>query len=177
MTIRKAKPEDAFGIAKVQVDSWRTTYKGIVPDSFLEELSYEKREKVWKEAIGSHHLFVAENKQGQIVGFVSGGKERSGKFGTFDGELYAIYLLKEVQGKRIGTRLVKALIQAMIDSDFRSMLVNVLAENPATHFYEALGGQWIGTDEVTIGGKQLKSRIYGWRSLKDVLEDLSSVKN
>ena len=47
--IRKAELEDAKGIAKVHVDSWRTTYKGIVPDTFLENLSYENREQIWKK--------------------------------------------------------------------------------------------------------------------------------
>lgn len=32
MIIRKAKLDDATGIAKVHVDSWRTTYKGIIPE-------------------------------------------------------------------------------------------------------------------------------------------------
>jgi len=43
MIIRKAKLDDATGIAKVHVDSWRTTYKGIIPDDFLNNLSYEQR--------------------------------------------------------------------------------------------------------------------------------------
>lgn len=33
MFIRKAELADAVGIAKVYVDGWRTTYKGIVPDT------------------------------------------------------------------------------------------------------------------------------------------------
>ena len=43
MFIRKANIEDAMGIAKVHVDSWRTTYKGIVPEVFLENLSYDEK--------------------------------------------------------------------------------------------------------------------------------------
>lgn len=46
MNIRKANRDDAPGIAKVHVDSWRTTYKGIIPQSFLDELSYEQRTKL-----------------------------------------------------------------------------------------------------------------------------------
>ncbi|EPZ52573.1 hypothetical protein [Alicyclobacillus acidoterrestris] len=41
-TIRKAVPDDAAGVAKVHVDSWRTTYREIVNDEFLASLSYEK---------------------------------------------------------------------------------------------------------------------------------------
>jgi len=37
MNIRKANSNDALGVAKVQVDSWKTTYKNIVPNEYLEK--------------------------------------------------------------------------------------------------------------------------------------------
>jgi len=44
MQIRKANLTDAKGVAKVQVDSWKTTYKNIVPDEYLNKMTYESRE-------------------------------------------------------------------------------------------------------------------------------------
>ena len=41
--IRVANVPDAAAIAKVHVDSWRTTYTGIVPDEYLAQLSYEQQ--------------------------------------------------------------------------------------------------------------------------------------
>lgn len=46
MLTRKAALEDAPGIANVHVDSWRSTYKGIVPDTYLASLSYENQERI-----------------------------------------------------------------------------------------------------------------------------------
>ncbi|MFK4429194.1 hypothetical protein ABH962_000543 [Bacillus sp. RC54] len=43
--IRRAIKDDIRGIAKVHVDSWKTTYKGIFADEFLENITYEQREK------------------------------------------------------------------------------------------------------------------------------------
>lgn len=43
MQIRKATPSDAEGIARVHVESWKSTYINIVPEDFLKNLSYEKR--------------------------------------------------------------------------------------------------------------------------------------
>ncbi|PJN55835.1 hypothetical protein PAEVO_25570 [Paenibacillus sp. GM2FR] len=43
MHIRHANEQDAAGIANVHVNSWKTTYKGIVDDSFLENLSAADR--------------------------------------------------------------------------------------------------------------------------------------
>ncbi|MFC8561731.1 GNAT family N-acetyltransferase, partial [Peribacillus frigoritolerans] len=35
MKIRKAIEEDVDGIANVHINSWKTTYKGILPDQYL----------------------------------------------------------------------------------------------------------------------------------------------
>ena len=45
MLIREASPTDAAAIARVHVDSWRTTYAGIVPADYLANLSYTRREQ------------------------------------------------------------------------------------------------------------------------------------
>ena len=37
MNIRKAVLDDSKGIAKVHVDSWRSTYRNIIPDAFFGE--------------------------------------------------------------------------------------------------------------------------------------------
>lgn len=42
ITIRKAVLTDAEGIAKVHVDSWKTTYANIVPDEYLDNLFHMK---------------------------------------------------------------------------------------------------------------------------------------
>ena len=47
MRIREASPTDATAIARVHVDSWRTTYAGIVPADYLANLSYVQREQFW----------------------------------------------------------------------------------------------------------------------------------
>ncbi|WP_154657953.1 hypothetical protein [Fictibacillus gelatini] len=45
MNIRKARVEDARPIAKVHVESWRTTYKGMMEDDVLKQLSVDERNK------------------------------------------------------------------------------------------------------------------------------------
>lgn len=63
----------------------------------LINLSYERREQLWTNNIPNGIVFVAENDNGQIVGFSSGGKERSGKYKEYKGELSSIYILQEYQ--------------------------------------------------------------------------------
>lgn len=167
MLIRKAELEDVAGIAKVHVDSWRTTYKRIVPVSFLESLSYEEREQIWKSGIERNQVYIAEDEKEQIVGFASGGEERTGKYDAYKGELYAIYLLEGQQGRGTGRKLFQAVVDDLKEKQLNSMLIWALAENPACHFYEKLGGRKIDTAEIELDGKKLDEVAYGWDELPD----------
>jgi hypothetical protein len=51
MIVREATHSDVSAMAQVHVDTWRTTYQGIVPDEFLANLSYEKRENSWHQVL------------------------------------------------------------------------------------------------------------------------------
>ncbi|WP_391122543.1 GNAT family N-acetyltransferase [Psychrobacillus sp. L3] len=166
--IRKADLTDTKGIAKVHVDCWRTTYANIIPEEYLKNLTYESREQMWTNAIPQGDIYVAENKSGEIVGFAKGGKERSSKYKGYDGELYAIYILQDYQGKGIGTALVKPIINDIIGVGLNSMLVLVLEDNNSRKFYESLGGRKIDTVEVEIGGKKFSELVYGWEDIRNI---------
>lgn len=169
MIIRLAKESDAAGIAKVHVDSWRTTYKGIVPDAYLfETLTYETRMKNWQGNLGRGHVFVAEDEEQGIVGFANGGKERSGRYPKYDGELYAIYILKEFQKKEIGRKLMAHVVDYLVNNGFHSMLVWVLEENPSRTFYEKTGGKCVDVETIQIGGRNLQELAYGWENLQEL---------
>ncbi|WP_281863413.1 GNAT family N-acetyltransferase [Planomicrobium okeanokoites] len=170
MKIRKATLADAKGIARVHVDSWRTTYRNIVPNTYLNQLSYEAREQLWKENLKTNNNFVAENDGGEIIGFADGGKERTGKYAKLKGELYSIYILPHHQGKGIGRSLMKRVVEHLEESGHNSMLVWVLEENPSRGFYEKMGGKKVDRKTLTISGKVLNEIAYGW-------EDIDLLKN
>ena len=166
--IRKAVLADVKGIAKVHVDSWKTTYTDIIPEEYLNNLTYESREQIWKNNIPNGDVYVAENSEGQIVGFSSGGKERSGEYNLFEGELFAIYILKEYQGQGIGKNLVKPIINDIKGMGLNSMLVLVLEDNSSRLFYEKLGAKKIDAIEVQIAGKNLTELVYGWEDISNL---------
>src|SRR5437868_3572598 len=124
--IRSAALNDLEGIAKVHVDTWRTTYQGIVPADFLDRLSYEKRAAMWRDVIQratpKEHLLVATDTEGKVIGFTAGGTNRAPEH-PFDGELFAIYLLKEHQGRGIGRRLFQATADRLAADGFNGMLI------------------------------------------------------
>ncbi|GAF11533.1 GCN5-related N-acetyltransferase [Bacillus sp. JCM 19046] len=93
MIIREATVDDAQAIAHVHVDSWKTTYAGIVPASFLQKLSHEKRADMWKTIIPSEngYVTVAESLDRKIIGFADSRLREKTANGQAETSLRSIY--------------------------------------------------------------------------------------
>ena len=78
VSIRKTGIEDIAGIAKVHVDTWKCTYKGIVSDEFLNDLSYEKTEKRMEVLYNETYknCLTVLDANGRIIGFAVYGPQR-----------------------------------------------------------------------------------------------------
>ena len=174
MIIRQATPAAAIAIAKVHVDTWRSTYRGIIPDEILDRLSYESRQQTWEASLRKHrstnHTYVIEADGGNVVGFVSAGKTREGS-AVDTGEIYAIYLLKDYQGRGWGKRLFLTAAERLAQAGYRGMQLWVLADNPTRGFYEAMGGNLSREKEIEIGGERLLKVEYEWGRLHDPLAE------
>jgi len=162
--IRRAEPNDAAAIAHVHVQSWRTTYTGIVPDSYLASLDEGERAAHWRDLLEGGMLVLVAERAGEVLGFATGGKSRGG-LADCDAELYAIYLLEAEQGTKIGRDLLHELARSLSQDGFRSMEVWVLAKNPAKGFYERMGAEYAGSKEIEIGGATLAEQGYVWADL------------
>jgi ribosomal protein S18 acetylase RimI-like enzyme len=164
--IRRAETADAAAIAHVHVESWRSSYAGIVPDSYLQGLSEWERAERWREILSRNdEAFVAE-RDGHVIGFAVGGPSRDHVEGC-DAELFAIYLLHDAQRARVGTALLHELARSLTTCGFSNMDVWVLDANPAKHFYEKTGAHSAGASkQMEIGGVMLTERAYVWPDLK-----------
>jgi ribosomal protein S18 acetylase RimI-like enzyme len=167
--IRRAIAADARAIARVHVESWRSTYAGIVPGEFLASLSVDKREQMWGKMLAAEDalMFLAEDETG-VFGFACGGKLREA-LDSYDAELFAIYLLRERQRRGAGRSLFQALTRALLVAGYSGMVLWVLKDNPAVKFYERMGGKQIAEKPIEIGDVQLEEVSIGWRKLEDVI--------
>jgi GNAT superfamily N-acetyltransferase len=166
MIIREATLDDALAIARIHVDTWRTTYRGIVPDEYLANLSYQQRAERWYKTLScapeaGDFTYVAEAEPGNMLGFANGGVERT-RDPLYKGELRAIYIQQRHQGQRIGRSLVQAITKKLHLLEINSMMVWVFLDNPACQFYTALGGKLVHEKEFELGGKNLTELAYGW---------------
>jgi ribosomal protein S18 acetylase RimI-like enzyme len=167
--VRPAELEDSKAITRVHIATWRTAYRGLLPNDFLASLDEAGYEERWRRTLGdgSSLVYVAEAGQ-DVVGFASAGRERAGT-GAYEGELYAIYVLQEVQGRGHGRRLVQAAVGGLREMGLADMIVWVLRDNKrARDFYERLGGVYVRSQPITIGSSLLQEVAYGWKRLADV---------
>ncbi len=166
--IRPARIEDAPAMAQVHVDTWRTSYSGLVPEAHLAGLSVERSAARWSDYLAHPPAkglaLVAETPTHQIVALTSAGPLRE-LLEDFDAEIYVLYILKAYQCQGLGRQLVTHCARELASRDFHSLVIWVLKDNPACGFYERLGGQRSAEKVVEIGGKPLLDVAYVWPDL------------
>lgn len=167
MVIRSAEINDAMSIAKVNIETWKSTYKGIIDNEYLYNLSYENREQVVKNIIinsstNKKFVFVAEDNIEGVIGFASCGKEREND-SAFIGEVYSVYILKMFQNIGIGKLLCDCAISKLKEVNLFPVIIWVLEKNQqACHFYESIGGRRVKERYIVIGNQELKEVAYGF---------------
>ncbi len=179
MNYREANLSDLKGVIKVGINTWKTTYNGIISDNFLQGLSYKDKKEKWKQRLENPthgaKIYIAESRQNNIVGFALATLEKYNPLiipvqsEKYVGELCAIYVLKDFQDKKIGTQLVKLIVRYFLKNKIKSMIVWVLKENPYQRFYKKIGGQYLGEQSIEIGGKKYIENAYGWENIESIL--------
>ncbi len=172
VTIRRARPGDAKAIARVHVETWRATYAGLVPDTYLVAMSKRGQTFVWQRTIarrgGPESVLVAEvpGESGRaIVGFGSYGRARAGSL-PYRGEIYTLYILGDWQGRGLGRRLLGGMFHDMVGSGLPDAFLWVLSGNPTRFFYEAMGGIRAATRQESFSGTLLDETAYAWPDIK-----------
>jgi ribosomal protein S18 acetylase RimI-like enzyme len=162
--IRRSIEADARGIAEVHVRTWQAAYRGVVPQAFLDEMSVERREALWRESIvqGLREIVVAEV-DSAIVGWVALGRSRDADATDAVGEVEAIYVLPSFWSKGVGRQLWLKALQRFSERGFASVTLWTLEANErAKRFYRAAGfSDSAGTRKVIrIGGSELAEVRY-----------------
>ncbi|RCS21367.1 GNAT family N-acetyltransferase [Phyllobacterium salinisoli] len=176
MEIHRATADDALAIAKVHVRSWHETYTGLLPQAMLDSLSVENRSTSWKNILSSPQSFPSTAafvacRENEVVGFGACNIQRTEELRAagFDGEISALYVLHDEQGKGTGKALVKAMADELKSRSLRGGSVWVLRQNiNACGFYEHCGGRVAGEKKDVRPGVTLEEIAYGWRSIDDM---------
>ena len=169
MTVRSATPDDADAIERIRTDTWRATYRGLMPDWVLDSLGYDGagRRRRMAQLPPGVFVLVAEH-DGEVIGFANGGPSRVDD-PAHPGEIYAIYVLPAHQGHGHGRDLMRAAAREGIARGWRGALLWVLRDNaPSRRFYERMGGRHLRDRDTDreIEGVLLTESGYAWDDLE-----------
>ena len=124
ISIRRAGPGDAGGIARVLVAAWRAAYRGLLSDEVLDRLSVEDAERRWGERIARPwgHILVAEQ-AARLVGFAACGESQDEDVDRERvGEIYVLYVHPEVWRRGVGTALLREALARLRADGFRVLI-------------------------------------------------------
>ncbi len=88
VSVRPARPDDAAEIARVQVVTWRTAYRALLPTAVLDDWDADTATESWRAAVASpptpaHGVLVALERN-SVVGFTAFGPAELGVGETSD---------------------------------------------------------------------------------------------
>lgn len=164
--IRPATSADAESIARVHVQSWEETYRGVLPDATLDVRPLAVRIEHWREwlARSGRWTYVSEE-HGEVNGFVCAfaSDEEPG----FDAVLSTLYVLRSAQRRGVARALLRELANDLIRADMRSMwLLTLRDRNPAREFYERVGAELLREAPAPRSlGEGVMDAVYGFRDV------------
>jgi len=82
VSVRPARPDDAAAVARVQVVTWRTAYRDVLPAAVLDDWDEDAAGETWRAAVTSpptpgHGVLVAVERD-EVVGFAAYGPAELG---------------------------------------------------------------------------------------------------
>ena len=163
IAIRPIVAADSVTVAEMHTTSWRSAYRGMLRDEYLDGDIATERRQAWTSRLGTlvdaNYGFVAEAETGP-VGFVYmlGGDDAT--WGTLVDNLH---VLPGFKGRGIGRRLLEAaaLETARRYPGQRIHLYVFEANVAARRFYASVGGREVerAAVEPPGGGSQMQWRV------------------
>ena len=151
--IAPATPEDVASIAALHAASWRSAYRGLLPDAFLDHAVERNRLDLWQRRFqldeASRPLILKAMSGGTLTGFACAFIDDDAEWGTL---LDNLHVRPEVTSRGIGKLLLDAVRARIRDAAVSKRLyLWVLDGNTrARRFYEREGGVESGTASVEL---------------------------
>lgn len=172
IAVRTAVFEDAPAIAKLHVEVWRETYRGLATQAAWEALTPEVRLARWREVLAEDHprrfTLVAE-RDGRLLGFGTACAPSEAAF-EGSGEIRWLHVAPEAKRMGLGRALMAALAGKLGEWGYQGCALGVVVGNaPAMAFYDALGGRRAGgyVDPGPLWRSQ--NVVFVWDSLADLV--------
>ena len=172
MQIREATPSDLDAIASLHARSWRSAYRGMLSDAYLDGDLAADRRALWQQRFSApaanQYIAVAEIDQ-TIVGLACAFGDLDAHWGTL---LENLHVAQEHKGAGIGAQLIRHIAQWCTLSHTSDLLhLWVLAPNIAAQgFYQRLGASAVEQSEWDApDGNRVSELRFAWPSVAALL--------
>ena len=173
--VRRAMPDDAPAMAEVFVESWRSTYPGLLPEKALLRMTSERLTPRLVARLSSATRndvqLVAERVGGGIIGLAQAGlvldKGLQIDNDAVTSEIYTLYVAPEAQGEGAGALLLSGLLDRLRSRGHANCVAWMVERNVSRFFYEHMGARKIATRRAREWGKVVSLEAYAWPDIRD----------
>ncbi|MEM8645421.1 MAG: GNAT family N-acetyltransferase [Pseudomonadota bacterium] len=164
--LRNATHEDASAITALHLASWRSAYRGVLPDTYLDGEAEAERSAHWDKTLSSLKpedlVLVAENEDG-LRGFIS--VYRDAEPG-YDAYLDNLHVLPGHRGGGLGRQLLAAALARTIAGGAKTLCLWAFDQNEgAIRFYKRLGGKAVEYGFDPFAGANAAHTKIAWDDL------------
>lgn len=176
--LRPMTTADADAVAALHATSWRSAYRGMLPDDFLDHDVDADRQGVWRQRLQAdpqpgHFGIVAEDGAGRMVGFAFVMPDDDPEWGTLIDNLH---VHPDLKGGGLGRQLMQAVARRLGAAHTQPVYLWVLdANEPAKRFYARLGAEFAEqkTETLPFGGVALPKWRCVWHDPAMLLSDVA----
>lgn len=164
MKIRVYEERDAQELAELYVTNWQKTYRGMLPDAFLDGMNAEDASRRWNSFAGvcGQGIFVAEQ-NGVLAGFAAYRPDENSEDALY---LDSLHVSEKVRGQGIGTALIRTVGRHAANNGFTRMTIRIVRGNDkAGALYRKLGAVHVRHFTDRFGDTPSDSEELVWNDL------------
>lgn len=155
-----AQPCDLEDMVRIHCEAWKSAYRGIISDDFIQRKNRSRYEK-WRGILSVEnrkHYIIRRN--GIAVGMISMDLPREvAEPETY--EIFGLYILPEYERMGYGTAAFRFAENRIRETGYRKISLWVLEPNlPARKFYEKLGFTADGAERTSYYDKPIRLLRY-----------------
>lgn len=154
--IRNVNEKDIPSVADIQVNGWKTAYKGIIDDNILNSMNKDEKIERLRNNYHQNGFIVAEF-ENKVVGFCRyiDNNEFTPEIQDIDCEITALYVKSDLKYNGIGTKLFQFVTNEFKSKNRTKMILWCLKDNePSKKFYTKMGGKIIKERKTEIREKE-----------------------
>jgi GNAT superfamily N-acetyltransferase len=158
--IKEAELHDAPEIARIIVSAWKSAYKGIIDQSYVDNMKADRFVEIMKNNIEKRkeNIFLYRENE-KAAGFISGKLLDNS---PYDYEIVGLYVLPEFQNMGTGAKLLGHAMKFYSQLNCRKMIIWTLKGAKNNSFYIKKGGIIAEEKILNIGDTDYAGIAFGF---------------